>query len=118
MYCFKCGAQIPDESVFCSKCGAKIQSTAVPATQTYVLTFDRASQLYAINPPIKIVIDNSVRLSIDNGKTEQVEMAPGRHKVELSGSFRTAKVDVDLQRDTLIKISFSRLSGKLIAEVV
>ena len=43
---------------------------------------------------------------------------PGPHKIELSGSIRSTKADVDLQRDTVIKISFSRLSGKLVAEVI
>ena len=115
MFCFKCGAQIPDESVFCSKCGAKVQASPEPVAQTYALTFDRASQVY---PPIKVVIDGSIRFSVDNGKTERVDLAPGPHKVELSGSIRSAKVDIDLQRDTVIKISFSRLSGKLVAEVI
>ena len=52
MFCFKCGAQIPDESVFCSKCGAKVQALPEPTAQTYTLTFDRASQVYVANPPI------------------------------------------------------------------
>ena len=118
MFCFKCGAQIPDESVFCSKCGTKVQASPEPVAQTYALTFDRASQVYVANPPIKVVIDGSIRFSVDNGKTERVDLAPGPHKVELSGSIRSTKVDVDLQRDTVIKISFSRLSGKLVAEVI
>lgn len=118
MFCFKCGAQIPDESVFCSKCGAKVQASPEPVAQTYALTFDRASQVYVVNPPIKVVIDGSIRFSVDNGKTERVDLASGPHKVELSGSIRSAKVDIDLQRDTVIKISFSRLSGKLAAEVI
>lgn len=118
MFCFKCGAQIPDESVFCSKCGVKVQASPEPATQTYTLTFDRASQVYVANPPIKIVIDGEIRLSVDNGRTEHVDLTPGHHKIELSGFIRTAKVEVDLQRDTVIKISFSRLSGKLVAEVI
>lgn len=89
-----------------------------PAAQTYTLTLDRASQVYVANPPIKVVIDGSIRLSVDNGKTEQVKLAPGSHKIELAASFRSAKVDVDLQRDTLIRIGFSRLTGKLTTEVI
>lgn len=118
MFCFKCGAQLPDESIFCSKCGARVQGEPAQAAQTYTLTLDRASQVYVANPPIKVVIDGSIRLSVDNGKTEQVKLAPGSHKIELAASFRSAKVDVDLQRDTLIRIGFSRLTGKLNAEVI
>lgn len=118
MFCFKCGTQIPDDSVFCSKCGTRVQASPEPVAQTYALTFDRASQVYVANPPIKVVIDGSIRLSVDNGRTERVDLAPGPHKIELSGSIRSAKVEVDLQHDTVIKIGFSRLSGKLITEVI
>ena len=118
MFCFKCGAQIPDESVFCSKCGAKVQALPEPTAQTYTLTFDRASQVYVANPPIKVVIDGSIRLSVDNGRTERVDLAPGPHKIELSGSIRSTMAVVYLPRDTFIKISFSRLSGKLVAVLI
>ena len=118
MFCFKCGAQLPDESIFCPKCGTRVQGDPAPAAQTYTLTLDRASQVYVANPPIKVVIDGSIRLSVDNGKTEQVKLAPGSHKIELAASFHSAKVDVDLQRDTLIRIGFSRLTGKLTTEVI
>lgn len=118
MFCFKCGAQIPDESVFCPKCGTKVQASPELTAQTYTLTFDRASQVYVSNPPIKVVIDDEIRLSVDNGRTESVDLAAGPHKIELSGSIRSTKVDVDLQRDTVIEISFSRLSGKLVAKVI
>ncbi len=31
MFCLRCGAQIPDDSVFCAKCGASVQAGSQPA---------------------------------------------------------------------------------------
>lgn len=33
MFCTKCGAQLPDGSVFCSSCGATLNAAAAPAAQ-------------------------------------------------------------------------------------
>lgn len=120
MYCFKCGNQIPDDSIFCSKCGAKVAIEAETSSDGnhHWLTIDRASQIYAINPPIKVAIDHSVLLSVDNGKTIQTELSEGHHIVELSASMRKTRIELDITRDTLIKVSFSRLTGKIVAEVI
>lgn len=121
MYCNQCGKQIPDNSRFCSFCGAKIPAgNAVGGTsepEVFTLTIDRASQVYLINPPVKVVIDGTVRLSVENGRSEQVQLKPGAHHIELSASMRKTTVDLDLQKDTVLMIGFNRLSGKLVAEI-
>lgn len=125
MYCFKCGAQIPDESVFCSICGTKVGShesvSAEPSPQAeakFKLTIDRTSQVYLINPPIKILIDTDIRLSVDNGQTSDVMLPPGPHHLEFTSSMRTTKLDINLEKDTVIQLNFSRLSGKIITKIV
>mgnify|MGYP000171924701 CR=1 FL=1 len=122
MFCVKCGQQLPDDAIFCSRCGNKVsissEEVSDPTPQTYTLTLDRASQVYAINPPIKVLIDNNIRTSVDNGKTEQLQVIPGHHTVVLTGSFRTTTVEIDLQKDTCIEISFNRLTGKIMAKVI
>ena len=121
MFCYKCGKEIPDNSLFCSFCGAKLPTgnavESSPAVKMVTLTIDRASQVYLINPPIKVIIDNDIRLSVENGRSEQVQLAPGSHHVELSASMRKTVVDLDLQKDTALTISFNRLSGKIEAKV-
>ena len=32
MFCRKCGAEIPDDSVFCIKCGAPVEAPATPSS--------------------------------------------------------------------------------------
>ena len=121
MFCYKCGKEIPDSSLFCSYCGAKLPTgnaaESTPAAEMVTLTIDRSSQVYLINPPIKAVIDNKIRLSVENGRSEQVQLTPGVHHVELSASMRKTVVDLDLQKDTVLTISFNRLSGKIEAKV-
>lgn len=114
MFCSQCGEKLQDNALFCHKCGAKISSVAEPSGKVK-LVLDRASQLYLLNPPIKAVINGTTYVSIENGHTETVELDPGPCIVELSGSFRKAKLEFDLQKDTVIQIGFNRISGKLTA---
>lgn len=50
----------------------------------FKLTIDRSSQVYLGNPPIKVIIDNSIRLSIENGHTETVNLPITDQTIELS----------------------------------
>ena len=121
MFCYKCGKEITDNSLFCSFCGSKLPTgNTAEATSTpdmFTLTIDRSSQVYLINPPIKAVIDNKIRLSVENGRSEQVQLTPGAHHIELSASMRTTIVDLDLQKDSVLTIGFNRLSGKITAKL-
>lgn len=114
MFCSQCGEKLQDNALFCHKCGAKIGEISAP-TGKVKLILDRASQVYLLNPPIKAVINSTTYVSIENGQTETVELDPGPCVVELSGSFRKAKLEFDLQKDTVIQIGFNRISGKLTA---
>ena len=120
MYCYKCGAQIPDESIFCSHCGTKVGGEPVSeagASPKHKLIIDRASQIYLINPAIKVTIDNNIRLSIENGGSQEIELDEGTHHIECSASMRTTKADYTLSQDTLITIGFSRMSGKIVLNI-
>ena len=127
MYCFKCGKEIPEESVFCPHCGVRIlagnsvvNSKVEESTgdQKVTLTIDRKSQPYLINPPVKVVIDNTIRFGVDNGKSEKIVILPGHHIIEFKMSTRSKRLEVDLQADMVIEIGFSRLSGAITATIV
>ena len=121
MFCRKCGNQIPDDSLFCQFCGTATAQDAAPNSgntdKKYTLTFDRQSQIYVLNPPVKITIDESIRLTVENGHCESVELAPGQHKISLQSSVRSTMLDIDLQRNSVVEISWNRLTGKLVTKV-
>ena len=116
MFCSYCGEKLPDTALFCHKCGAKIGSAPTVANKEKLI-LDRASQIYLVNPPIKAVVNGTIYVSIENGHTETVELDPGPCVVELSGSFRKAKLEFDLQKDTVVEIGFNRITGKLTASI-
>lgn len=117
MFCSKCGSKLADGASFCSHCGEKIGAAVESDSQEVSLTFDRKSQPYLINPPIKVSIDGIPRLGVDNGKVETLSVSVGVHKIELSASLRTKTLEVDVRKDTVITIGFNRLSGAITADV-
>lgn len=116
MFCIQCGAQLAEGAKFCHVCGQGVAGNSTPSRKVK-LTLDRASQLYLLNPPIKAVINGSTYVSIENGHTETVELDPGPCIIELSGSFRKAKLEFDLQQDTVVQLGFNRITGKLTASI-
>lgn len=117
MYCYKCGKQIPDDSAFCSYCGAAIAQPTTEVPQGFRLIIDRKSQMYLVNPPIKATIDGRTLLSVDNGKFVEVTVSPGLHTIELKASFRSKKLEIDIQKDTVVEIGFNRMTGAITADI-
>lgn len=122
MFCRKCGNPLPEDSQFCPACGTPTVSTSLSVQQTnmlsYLLTIDRASQVFLASPPIKITIDNTTRLSIENGHTESVQLNPGKHTLLFKSSFRSSQLDIDLQKDTVIELSWNRATGKIETKIL
>lgn len=122
MFCRKCGKPIPDDSRFCPACGSPTTGTPLAAQENnptlYTLTIDRASQVFLVNPPIKVTIDNTVHLSVENGHTESVQIQPGKHSLLFKCSLRSAKLDIDIVKDTVIELSWNRVTGKIMTNIL
>lgn len=69
MYCFKCGNQIPDDSIFCSKCGTKVVNETKPFFDgnIYQVTVEPT------NPPQNSEFNCSVRLCKDHRKYVSID---------------------------------------------
>lgn len=117
MFCNHCGTQLPDHSAFCNACGQPVGGIAPTADNTHTLTITRESQVYLINPPIQITIDGTIRLSIDNGHIETVQLDEGAHQIEFVCSIRSKKIAVTMNEDKLVTIKFSRMTGAIVATV-
>lgn len=120
MFCRKCGKPLPEDSRFCPACGTPVAfegDAEVSANENslplYTLTIDRASQVYLMNPPVKVTIDNSIRLTVENGHTQTVQIPAGDHNILFKYSFRSTQIDVTITRDTTIELRWNRVTGKL-----
>jgi hypothetical protein len=126
MYCRKCGVQIPDDSRFCVQCGTALnaQETGNPpqgnaaGIRKHKVTVFRESQIYLVNPPVNISINNQKRSSVDNGGTAVFELDEGHYVFTFSLSFRSRKVELDVTRDMQINLKWDRLTGALKTDVI
>lgn len=127
MFCQNCGTQLNDTAKFCVQCGTATSGAPTTAfvanssidqkEKTYKVSLFRRSELYLINGPINICIDGEKNLSIDNSKNLEIHLAPGPHNIKFYQSFRKRILDIDLQHDINIMISWNRLTGALNANI-
>lgn len=87
MFCFKCGTQLPDHSVFCSACGTRVAGqpaqTASPGQAAPTMpTTKEGWMLLAIQDAIAVTLKDPY--SVKYGPFENIEMdAYGRTYAEL-----------------------------------
>ena len=84
MFCFKCGTQLPDNSVFCSACGTRVAqpaAQAAPAAPAMPTTME-GWMLLAIQDAIAVTLKDPY--SVKYGPFENIELdAYGRTYAEL-----------------------------------
>lgn len=140
MFCIYCGGRLPDNANFCPNCGGAVSwmSSPKPPVQpeapivsetskqpvqdlrkgnSYKLTIKRASQFFAINPPMKVYIDTIGRCSIENGGSAVVELSEGHHTIRIVSSIRKKELDVDLRTDMVLSLSWDRVTGAIRADL-
>ena len=124
MYCNQCGSEILPGAAFCAKCGHPVQagpdvpdSAAEPAGgatgQPCAVTFVREKQWFAINPKVKIVVDDRDEYRIENGQTLRVAMAPGTHIVVFKCGVRNKTIELTVRQDLVLHLNWNRLTGSL-----
>ena len=119
MFCSNCGTQLSDESLFCSKCGkpAKENGNIFENSTKHKVTIFRESQMYLVNPPVNISINNKMNRSIENGGTMELELEEGQYKFEFSMSFRKKAIDLKVNKDIQLTVKWSKLTGALVIDV-
>lgn len=122
MFCYKCGKPLPTDSHFCPACGTPVSigddSNSNAGLNLYALTIDRSSQAFLFNSPIKVTIDESIHLNVANGAAATVQLTAGLHCLLFKCSFRSSRINVDLNRDTRIELGWDRITGKIIANML
>lgn len=108
--CSECGAQVSDKAKVCVKCGCPLR------TESKVLVYGY-TQSFMINPKVNVYIGGERKGSVSRGGMLECEIAEDT-AVEFKCSFRTAKVDVQAGKVTRIKITWNRLTGGMVPQVV
>ncbi len=120
VFCPKCGAELVPGARFCSKCGSEV-GLAEPAAgtsgaQTFTVTFTREKQWFAINPAVKIIVDERDEYRIDSGETIRVPMTGGIHGVTFRCGVRNKVIQLEVAGDLSVNLKWNRLTGSLVVK--
>lgn len=84
--------------------------------QTYTVTFTREKQWFAINPAVKIIVDERDEYRIDNGETIRVPITGGVHGVTFRCGVRNKVIQLEVAGDLSLDLRWNRLTGSLIVK--
>lgn len=118
MFCPKCGSQLVPGARFCPKCGCEPGAAAgegeTASARTYTVSFTREKQWFAINPAVRLVVDDKDEYRIGNGETINVPMAAGEHGLVFKCGMRNKSIRLEVDRDLSLKLRWNRLTGSLV----
>ena len=89
------------------------QTAAAPQAQGFTVTFTRENQWFAINPQIKIIVDDRDEYRIENGQSLRVPMAPGTHNIVFNCGIRNKIIDLTVRQDLELHLKWNRVTGSL-----
>jgi len=77
------------------------------------LVINRTAQWFAINPPVKIFIDDNKEYEIENGKSIEMPISYGVHNIKCSCGIRNKIIDINITQNTILNIKFNRMTGSI-----
>lgn len=99
MKCEKCGHEIKDGEKFCQGCGTKTEF----ANLTYgKVIIKRKSSFYGCAIPFTVYVDEKPKGNISNGKTLELEVPYGTHKISFNTPKDKANREITLSDDKKI----------------
>ena len=108
--CPECGNEISDKAPVCPRCGVPM------VLQSKVVVYGYTQQ-FAVNPKVKVFWNGSLVGSVRKGERLSFDIdADG--EVSFKSSIRSASLRVQVGRVTKIKISWDRITGKMIPQIV
>ena len=123
MFCNQCGSELIPGASFCARCGHPVDAPAPEAgaqpeakAQAFTVTFSRESQWFAVNPAVRIVVDDRDEYRIDNGQTLRVPMAQGTHSVVFKCGVRNKVIELTVQRNLELHLKWNRITGSLVVQ--
>lgn len=108
--CPECGKDVSDKAPTCPNCGVPILRESKVVVYGY-------TQQFAINPKVRVYWTGRPVGSVKKGDSISFDIdADG--EVSFKSSIRSASVRVEAGRVTNIKLSWDRITGKLIPQIV
>lgn len=115
MFCSNCGNQVQPTASFCSSCGNSLNTSHHDLCNINIAC---KSQQFLVNSKISISIDNKMYNGVSSGEVFSLDLPSGMHHFLFSSGIRKSELSVNVQNDIQIELSWNRLSGKLISEVL
>lgn len=81
------------------------------------LKLRREKQWYLVNPAMEITIDQGQPCSLENGQEIVIPITPGPHRLHFSCHVRNHDMDIFVQGNMCVQISWDRLWGSIKTEV-
>lgn len=121
MFCNQCGSELTPGAAFCAKCGHPVSAPsdaagAQPDARAFTVTFTRQGQWFAVNPAVKIVVDERDEYRIDNAQSLRVPMTPGTHSVVFKCGIRNKVIELTVQQDLELHLKWNRITGSLVVK--
>lgn len=108
--CPECGKQVSDRAPTCPGCGTPIHHDSKVVVYGY-------TQQFAVNPKVRVFWNGAPVGSVKKGDCISFDIDAGG-EVSFKSSLRKASLRVHAGRVTNIKISWDRITGKMIPQIV
>jgi hypothetical protein len=110
MPCPECGNEVSDKAPVCPRCGIPIHVESKVVVYGY-------TQQFAINPKVQVFWNGSPVGTVKKGESLEIDIEQDG-EISFKSSIRKASLRVQAGRVTNVKISWDRITGKMIPQVV
>ena len=108
--CSECGKEVSDKAESCPNCGNPINQASKIMVYGY-------SESYMLNPKVKIFVNGVEVGAVAKGQLFEYDIKEDS-EVTFKSSLRKASLNVKAGKVTKIKLSWNRLTGQLVTEIV
>lgn len=108
--CPECGREVSDRAPTCPNCGSPI------LVESRVEIFGYTQQ-FAVNPAVKVIWEGREVAKLKKGEAFSFDIESDG-EVQFKVSMRTASAQVHAGKVNRIKLSWDRITGKLIPQIV
>ena len=110
--CSECGKEISDKAESCPHCGNPISKKEESKVMVYGYT-----ESYMLNPKVKVFINGVEVGTVAKGALFEYDVTEDC-EITFKCNLRKASLDVKAGRTTKIKLSWNRLTGQIVPQII